>query len=69
MSTRNYFFEKKTSFTCPVGSRLNNIFQLKTQSRIFTKSLFRIKAETLTLFTIEKREVLSENYLISAARH
>ena len=68
MSTRNYFFEKTISFTCPVGSRLNNIFQLKAQSRIFTKSLFRIKAETLTLFATEKREVLSANYLISVAR-
>ena len=42
MSTRNYLFWKITSFACLLGSGLNSIFQLKAQSRIFTKSLFII---------------------------
>ena len=58
------FFEKITSFACVVESGLNDIFQLKAQSRIFTKSLFSLKAETLALFTTKKREVSSANSLI-----
>ena len=61
MSTRIFFFEKITTFVCLVGSGLNDIFQLKTQSRIFTKSLLTLQAETLALFTTEKREVSSAN--------
>ena len=37
------FFEKITSFACVVESGLNDIFQLKAQSRIFTKSLFSLE--------------------------
>ena len=55
--------EKLTSFACLVGSVLNDIFQLKAQSRIFTKSLFGLKAETLALFTTYKKEVSSANNL------
>ena len=55
--------EKKSLFRFFSRIWLNNIFQLKVQSRIFTKSLFRLEAETLALFTTEKREVLSENNL------
>ena len=58
----------RTSFTCLVGSGLNNIFQLKAQSRIFTKSIFRLEAETLALLTSEKRELSSANNLTSVVR-
>ena len=69
MSTKNFFFvEKAASFTCLVGSVLNGIFQLKSQSRIFIKSLFRLETETLTLFTTEKRGVSSANSLTSVLR-
>ena len=63
-----FFVEKAASFTCLVGSVLNGIFQLKSQSRIFIKSLFRLETETLTLFTTEKREVSSANSLTSVLR-
>ena len=56
MSTDNFFFGKVNSSACLVGSGLNDIFQLKVQSRIFIKSLFSVEAETLALFTTEKRE-------------
>ena len=59
------FFEKTTSFACLVGSGLNNIFQLKAQSHIFTKSLFRLEVERLALFTTEKREGSPANNLTS----
>ena len=68
MNTRNYFFEKINSLACSVGSELNDIFQLKVQSRIFTKSLFSLEAETLVLFTTEKREVSSANNLTLVVR-
>ena len=72
MSTRNfiyfYFFEKITCFACLIGSRLNYIFQFKPQSRLFVKSLFSLGAETLALFTTEKRQVLSANNLTSVVR-
>ena len=55
--------EKLISFACLVGPVLNDIFQLKAQSRIFTKSLIRLKAETLALFTTYKKEVSSANNL------
>ena len=58
-----FFFEKITSFVCLVRRGLNDIFQLKSQSRIFTKSLFSLEEETLVLFTTEKREVSSANSL------
>ena len=64
MTIRNYFFfEKITSFACLVGSGLNEVFQLKAQSRIFIKSLFSLEAETLAIFTTEKREISSANNL------
>ena len=69
MSTRifsSFFFQPCLLFLG--GSGLNDIFQLKTQSPIFTKSLFRLEAETLALSTIEKREVSSANNLISVIR-
>ena len=50
-------------FTCLVGSGLNNIFHLQAQCHIFTKWLFSLEAETLALFTTEKREVSSANSL------
>ena len=50
------------------SNRLNNIFQLKAQSRLFTKSFFSLEAETLALFTSEKREVSSANSLTLAVR-
>ena len=62
------FFEKITSFTCLVGSGLNDIFQLKAQSCIFTKSLFSLEAETLALFTTEKSKVSSANSLTLVVR-
>ena len=68
MSTRNYFFEKTTSFASLVGPGSNDIFQLKAQSRSFTKSQFRLEEETLALFTTEKREVSSANNLASVVR-
>ena len=62
MSTRNhFFFEKITSFTSLVGPELKNVFQSKVQSRIFTKSLLSLEAETLASFTSEKRKVSSVN--------
>ena len=51
-----------------VGSGLNDIFQLKAQSRIFTKSLFSLDGQALALFTFEKREVSSANNLILEVR-
>ena len=68
MSKRSYFFEKITSFACLVVSGLNDIFQLKAQSRIFTKPLFSLEAETMALFTTEKSEVSSENSLTLVVR-
>ena len=68
MSIRNFFFEKITFFACLVGSELNDIFQLKAQSRIFTKSLFSLEAEILALFTTEKTNVSSANSLILVVR-
>ena len=65
---RIYLFEIIKSFACLVGSGLNDIFQLKAQSRIFTKSLFSLEAETLALFTTEKREVSSANSLTVVVR-
>ena len=67
MST-NVFFEKITSFACLVGFGLNDIFQLKDPSRIFIKSLFSLEAETLVLFTTEKRQVSSANSLTLVVR-
>ena len=75
MSTRNifflfsfFFFEKITSFACLAGSGLSDIFQLKAQSRIFTQPFFSLEAETLALFTTEKREVSSANSLTLIVR-
>ena len=68
MSTKTFFLKKTTSFGCLVGSGLNGIFQLKAQSRIFTKLLFSLEAETLALFTTEKREVSSGNSLTLIVR-
>ena len=69
MSTRKYlFFEKITSFACLVRSGLNDILQLKAQSRIFTKSLFSLETEILALFTTEKGEVSSANSLTLVVR-
>ena len=48
-----FFFEKTTSFPCLVGSELNYIFQLKAQSRIFTRSLLRL--DTDIFFLIRKK--------------
>ena len=62
MSTRT-FFQKITPFGCLVGSELNYIFQLKAQSCIFTKSLFSLEEEMVTLFTTEKRKASSRNSL------
>ena len=62
------FFEKITSFTCLVGSGLNDIFQLKAQSHIFSKSLFSLEADALALFKTEKREVPSANNLTLEVR-
>ena len=47
---------------------LNGIFQLKAQSRIFTQPFFSLEAETLALFTTEKREVSSANSLTLVVR-
>ena len=55
-------------FSCFVGTGSNDIFQLKVQSLVFTKSLFRLEAETLALFTTGKREVSSTNNLTSLVR-
>ena len=67
MSTKIFFvfcfFQEITFFAHLVGSGLNKLFQLKTQSCIFAKSLFNLEAETLALFTTEKREVSSANSL------
>ena len=63
-----FFFEKITFFVCLVRPGLNDIFQLKSQSRIFTKSLFSLEEETLALFTTEKREVSSANSLTVVVR-
>ena len=57
------FYETITSFACLVRHGLNDIFQLKAQSSIFTKSLLSLKAEKLALFATEKREVSSANSL------
>ena len=68
---QEFFFvvvEKITSFACLAGSGLNDIFQLKAQARIFTKSLFSLEKETLALFTTEKREVSSANSLALVVR-
>ena len=54
MSTNNFFFKKIISFICLVGSGLNDIIQLKAQSRIFTKSLFSLEAETLAYLQLRK---------------
>ena len=48
-----FFFEKTTSLPCLVGSELNYIFQLKAQSRIFTRSLLRL--DTDIFFLIRKK--------------
>ena len=58
-----FFFERITSFACLVGPGLNDIFQLKAQSRIFSKSSFILQVEILALFTTEKRELSSANNL------
>ena len=68
MSKRNFFFEEITSFVCLVGSGLNDIFQLKAQSRVLTKSLVSLEGETLVLLTTEKREVSSANSLTLVVR-
>ena len=47
---------------------LKYIFQLKAQSRIFTKPLFSPEAETIALFTTEKREASSANSLTLVVR-
>ena len=48
-----FFFFEKTSFPCLVGSELNYIFQLKAQSRIFTRSLLRLYTDIF--FLIRKK--------------
>ena len=68
ISNNFFFFFKITLFACLVGSQLSDIFQLKVQSRIFTKSLFSLQAETLALFTTEKRELSSVNSLTLVVR-
>ena len=66
MSTSNYFLFKKkiTCLVCLVGSDLNEIFQLKAQSCIFTKSLFSLEAEAQALFAT----VSSANNFTSVVR-
>ena len=44
------------------------ILQMKAQSRIFTKSLFSLEAETLASFTTGNREVSSANSLTLVVR-
>ena len=61
MNTRIFVVGKITSFACLVRPGLNHSLQLKAQSRVCTKSLFSLEAETLFLFTTEKREVSSTN--------
>ena len=61
MSAKNFFKKNTASFFCLVGSGLNDIFQLKAQSPVSTKLLFSLEAESLSLFTTEKREVSSGN--------
>ena len=63
-----FFLKKITSFACLVESVLKYIFQLKAQSRIFTKPLFSPEAETIALFTTEKREASSANSLTLVVR-
>ena len=60
---QEFFYLKNNFFRLFTRTGLNDIFQLKAQSRIFTKSLFSLKAETLALFTTKKREVSSANSL------
>ena len=50
------FFRIITSIAYLVGSGLNDIFQLKAQSHIFTKSLFSLEAETLALLQLRKEK-------------
>ena len=60
---QEFFYLKNNFFRLFTRTGLNDIFQLKAQSRIFTKSLFSLKAETLALFTTKKIEVSSANSL------
>ena len=39
--------EKTTSSACLVGSRLKDVFQWKSQARVFTQSLHELEVETL----------------------
>ena len=64
MSTRILLFfkkkkkklEKETSSTCLLGSRLNNIFQLKF--RIFIKTLFSQEGNSTSVVTPTGRSVM-----------
>ena len=69
MSTKILFlFEKITYFAYLIQSWLNGIFEFQVGSRIFTKSLFSLEAETLALFTSEKGEISSANRLTLVVR-
>ena len=58
------FFEKITSFACVVESGLNDIFQLKAQSRIFTKSLFSLEVENWRYLILR-----TEKYQLQIVQH
>ena len=58
------FFEKITSFACVVESGLNDIFQLKAQSHIFTKSLFSLEVENWRYLILR-----TEKYQLQIVQH
>ena len=60
--------EKTTSSACLVGSRLKDVFQWKSQARVFTQSLHELEVETLAWFTTEKKEASSADNLTSVVR-
>ena len=43
-------------FVYLLGSLLNDIFKLKSQSSVLTKSLFRVETERLVSFKTEKKK-------------
>ena len=61
--TFKFFLESKTSFAIFVGSRLKDIFHWWTHLLIFSRSLFRLFAVSLTFLTTENRDVWSVNSL------
>ena len=46
----------KRKFVYLLGSLLNDIFKLKSQSSVLTKSLFRVETERLVSFKTEKKK-------------